>query len=97
MEKMKAYMVPNAADNGIEGIREATVKGNFSEEAWAYIQKLFPKAKIKGNCLTYDMGATSLYFQLCDTPRLSVELKAIISNKEIQGKSFEVENLRVVL
>lgn len=31
---MKAYMVPNAADNGIEGIKEAIVRGNFSEEAW---------------------------------------------------------------
>jgi hypothetical protein len=44
MEKMKAYMVPNAVDNGIEGIREATVEGNFSEEAWTYVQMLFPDA-----------------------------------------------------
>ena len=32
MEKMKAYMVPNAAVNGIGGIKEATVKGNFPKK-----------------------------------------------------------------
>jgi len=97
MEKMKAYMVPNAADNGIEGIREATVKGNFSEEAWAYIQKLFPEAQLKENCLTYDMGTTRLSFKSCDKQGLNVEVKAITSNKDYLGKSFEVENLKVVL
>ncbi|MCG1012289.1 hypothetical protein JT739_06715 [Tepidanaerobacter sp. GT38] len=97
MEKMKAYMVPNAADNGIDGISEAIVKGNFSEEAWAYIQKLFSNAQFKGNCLTYDMGTTRLAFQFCDQAELSVELKAVTSNKEIRGKSFEVENVKITL
>mgnify|MGYP000899912613 FL=1 len=97
MEKMKAYMVPNAADNGIDGISEAIVKGNFSEEAWAYIQKLFSNAQFKGNCLTYDMGTTRLAFQFRDQAELSVELKAVTSNKEIRGKSFEVENVKITL
>ena len=97
MEKMKAYMVPNASDNGIEGISEAIVKGNFSEEAWAYIRKLFSEAQFKGNSLTYDMGTTRLTFHSCDEAGLSVELKAATSNTKFQGKSFEVENIKVTL
>ena len=95
MEKMKAYMVPNAADNGIEGIKEAIVRGNFSEEAWGYIRKLFPDAEQHGNCLKYDMGTTCLSFESWEKPGLNVELKAETTNKKYLGKSFTVENLRI--
>src|SRR5690554_1142616 len=97
MKKMKAYMVPNAADNGIEGIREAIVKGSFSEEAWVYIRRLFPDAKLIGTLLTYDMGTTCLSFESWGKSGLSVELKAATINKEYLGKSFEVENLKVTM
>ena len=97
MEKMKAYMVPNAADNGIEGIKEAVVRGNFSKEAWVYIHKLFPDAKLKETRLTYDMGTTGLSFEICENPGLNVELYAVTANKKNLGKSFEVENLKVTL
>lgn len=95
MEKMKAYMVPNAAVNGIEGIKEAIVRGNFSEEAWGYIQKLFPNAEEKGTCLRYDMGTTCLSFEAWGKPGLSVELKAVTANEKYLGKGFEIENLRI--
>ncbi|NLM21982.1 MAG: hypothetical protein GX207_09600 [Peptococcaceae bacterium] len=95
LEKMKAYMVPNAIDNGIEGVKEAIVKENFSEEAWAYIQKLFPDVKLTGTSLTYDMGTTRLSFELCEEPGLSVELNVETANKKYLGNSFEVENLKV--
>jgi hypothetical protein len=97
MEKMKAYMVPNAAVYGIEGIKAATVKGNFSEEAWIYIQKLFPDVELKGTSLTYDMGTTCLSFELSEKTGLNVELNAVTVNKKYLGKSFEVENLKVTL
>ena len=97
MKKTEAYMVPNAAVNGIEGIKEATVKGSFSEEAWVYIQKLFPDAELKGTCLTYDMGTTCLSFELCEKTGLNVELNAVTVNKKYLGKSFEVKNLKVTL
>ena len=97
MEKMKAYMVPNAADNGIEGIREAIVKGNFSEEAWVYIRKLFPDAKLEGTRLTYDMGTTCLSFESLKNQGFNVELKAVTINKKYLGKSFEIENLKVTM
>ena len=97
MEKMKAYMVPNAIDNGIEGVKEATVKGNFSEEAWAYIQRLFPKAELTGTCLTYDMGTTRLSFESGEKPGLRVELKAETTDKKYSGNSFEIENLKVYI
>ncbi|MGI5860031.1 MAG: hypothetical protein ACOX8P_12080 [Tepidanaerobacteraceae bacterium] len=97
MEKMKAYMVPNAAVYGIEGIKAATVKGNFSEEAWVYIQKLFPDVELKGTSLTYDMGTTCLSFELSEKTGLNVELNAVTVNKKYLGKSFEVENLKVTL
>lgn len=97
MEKMKAYMVPNAADHGIEGIKEAIVKGNLSEEAWAYIRKLFPDAKLEGTRLSYDMGTTSLSFEKCEKPGLNVELHAVTANKKDLEKSFEIENLKVTL
>lgn len=96
MEKMKAYMVPNAADYGIEGINKATVRGNFSEEAWVYLRKLFPQAELKGSCLTYDMGTTSLSFVSWEKPGLNVELNAVTTNEKDLGKSFMVENLQVV-
>ena len=93
MEKMKAYMVPNAAVNGIEGIKKATVRGDFSEEAWAYIRKLFPDAGFDGACLAYEMGTTCLSFAASEKPGLSVELAAVTANKEYLGKSFAVENI----
>lgn len=55
------------------------------------------KGLAKENCLTYDMGTTCLSFKSCDKPGLNAELKTITSNKEYLGKSFEVENLKVVL
>lgn len=97
MEKMKAYMVPNATDNGIEGIKEATVKSNFSKEAWTYIQKLFPEAKQNGSRLTYDMGTTYLSFESCEVLGLNVELKAVTANSNYKGKSFEIENVKVAM
>jgi hypothetical protein len=97
MEKMKAYMVPNAAVNGIEGIKEATAKGNFSEEAWEYVKKIFPNAEFKGSCLTYDMGSTRLSFKQCDKEGLNVELHAVTFDEKYRGKSFEIENLKVIL
>ena len=97
MEKMKAYMVPNAADNGIEGIKEATVKSNFSEEAWTYIRKLFPEAQQNGSRLTYDMGTTYLSFESCDGLGLNVELKAVTANSKYHGKSFTIENVKVTM
>jgi len=90
-------MVPNAIDNGIEGVKEATVKGNFSEEAWAYIQRLFPKAELTGTCLTYDMGTTRLSFESGEKPGLRVELKAETTDKKYSGNSFEIENLKVYI
>lgn len=95
MEKMKTYMVPNAAVNGIEGIKEAVVKGNFSEDAWVYIRKLFPSAEQKGCRLTYDMGTTFLSFELCVKSGLNVELEAVTTNEKHLGESFDVENLKV--
>ncbi|HEY8392734.1 MAG TPA: hypothetical protein VIL83_08415 [Capillibacterium sp.] len=97
MEKIKAYMVPNAARYGIEGIDKATVRSNFSGEAWIYLQKLFPKAVMKGSCLTYDMGGTSLFFAQWEKPGLDVELHAVTTYGKNLGKSFMVENVRVTL
>lgn len=95
MKKMKAYMVPNATDNGIEGIKEAIVKSNFSKEALTYIKKLFPEAEQNGSRLTYDMGTTYLSFELGDELGLKVELKAETAKSIYKGKSFEIENVKV--
>lgn len=95
MEKMKPYMVPNSTDNGILGIGEAIVKGNFSEEAWVYIRKLFPEAKQNGSRLTYDMGTTCLSFESCLDLDLTVELSATTTNLEYSKKSFKIENVKV--
>ena len=97
MEKMKAYMVPNAAVNGIEGIKEAIVRGNFSGEAWEYIRKLFPGADQLGNRLTFNMGTTYLSYEACEEPALRVELKAVTENNKNQCSSFAIENLKITL
>jgi len=95
MEKMKTYMVPNASVNGIEGVKEAIVKGSFSEEAWVYIRKLFPNAKANGSRRTYDMGTTLLSFESSEELGLNVELKVVTANEIYLGKSFDVENLKI--
>lgn len=82
-------------DNGILGIREAIVKGNFSEEAWTYIQKLFPEAKQNGSRLTYDMRTTCLAFEPCHDLGLSVALNATTTNLEYSKQSFRIENVIV--
>lgn len=96
MEKVRAYMVPNSADNGIFGIEEAIIKNNFSEEAISYVKNLFPDLKQQGSHLLYDMGSTRLSFESWrETLPLSIELRAVTTNPTYANKDFQIENVKV--
>lgn len=95
MKKMKNYMVPNATVNGILGIKRAAVYSNFSQEACAYINKLFPAAKNIHSSLICDMGDTELSFVQCREPQLRLELWAVVDNSRYTANSFEIENVQL--
>lgn len=96
MEKMKEYMVPNSKENGIEGIREANLKGKFNQDGIDYIKKIFPQALVVDNKIVYDMGETRLSFEMDEDEDIKLELKSLTTNKELQGKGFEIENVQVI-
>ena len=47
--KMKAYMVPNAADRGIEGIKEAIVKRKFIRRSLGVYTKAISRCQTRRN------------------------------------------------
>ncbi|SFJ92999.1 VOC family protein [Thermoflavimicrobium dichotomicum] len=92
----KYFMKPNAEDNGITGIRTATVRSDFSQDAWEYLHKLFPEALKMDSKLTLDMGTTQLVFENRKGVSLTVELQAV-SVLPRKHQSFQVENVLVTI
>jgi len=98
LEMMKKYfMVPNARDYGITGIREAIVKSHFSTEAWEYIEKLFPNLIGNRTKATFDMGETKLTFEQSQQDDLWVELRAATAKENLRDGRFTIENVEVVV
>lgn len=56
-EFMNQYMVPNSRDNGIEGIKHVTIKGDFTEHDFAVIGSVFDNnAKIENEKITVKLN-----------------------------------------
>lgn len=87
-ERIRSYMVPNAADNGIEAIRHATMRHNFSAEAFDYLRTILPQTKVEGDRMICNLDQdTSLLFKRSPDldSSLEVELRSVSSRPEYVG------------
>ena len=97
LQQLKAYMVPNAAEHGIEGIRTAVVRDAFTDAAWSFWKRVFPQAVSTVNRIALDLAeGTSLVVERNQSSGIEVELHATTRREELVGQRCRLENVWLV-
>ena len=92
VEFMRQYMVPNARDNGINGIEEIKIKGAFTESDFELINTIFKtKESIDNGVVIYLDNNQKLFFEKAD------EYKVIVtaSSRNIKHSEVKIENILI--
>ena len=92
VELMHQYMVPNARDNGINGIEEIKIKGVFTESDFELINTIFKtKESIDNGVVIYLDNNQKLFFEKAD------EYKVIVtaSSRNVKHSEVKIENILI--
>jgi hypothetical protein len=94
-DRIKKYLVPNADENGIEGIDSASISLPLTDESISYLRKIFPHGNVSPDRYEVQMTNGTLTFLNSSTTTLS--LKAKNTNPKYLGKRFDFQNVSVTL
>jgi hypothetical protein len=93
---MKRFMKPNASEQGITGIVKATLHGDFSDEAWDYLKRLFPWTVDTDERLVFGLDeGHQLCFQKSKDMSPVLSLVARSEDPAKRGGEFQLENVRL--
>lgn len=90
---VKRYLIPNADQNGINGIRSVKFCLPLTENVRAYIKTLFPRAKDENDRVEIPLIGGELVFKSAE--KVIIELKVDASSQQFQGNQFSLENVFV--
>ena len=89
---MQQYMVPNARDNGINGMAEIKIKGPLTESDFELINTIFKtKESIDNGVVIYLNHNQKLFFEYAD--EYNVEITT--SSKNVKPSEVEIENILI--
>ena len=92
---MLQYMVPNSRENGIEGIIEIKIYGNYSEQDRTLIKNIFPNVLFKNNGIEVELknGQKLTFLQ---EENHHVEIYTQCKNKEYINKNVSIHNIKII-
>lgn len=97
LQQLKAYMIPNAAERGIDGIGTAIVRGPFSDAAWSFWKSVFPQAVSTADRIDVDLAEnTRLVVERGPSSGIELELHANSKRPELVGQGCQIGNVRLV-
>jgi hypothetical protein len=91
----QAGLVPNAAQNGINGIRRAEIElPNLSESMDMLIQ-LFPDIHFEGESWVSQIEKQRLIFSQSPDKNTRLKLTTIATQRSAVGRAFRIDNVEV--
>jgi hypothetical protein len=92
---MRQYMVPNSKDNGIKGIYKVVINGDFINEDFELIQKVFEIVEKKNDTIVVNLSnEQQLIFKKSNS--FLVEVCTYGNNETLNGSKIEIENVKVI-
>lgn len=92
VEFMRQYMVPNARDNGINGIADIKIKGAFTESDFELINKIFnTKESIDNGVVIYLDDDQKLFFEYADEYEVTITTSSI----NVNHSEVKIENILI--
>lgn len=92
VEFMRKYMVPNAKDNGINGIKEIRIKGPFTESDFGLINTIFKtKESLDNGVIIYLENDQTLIFESADEYNVDV----ISSSSNDRNSEVKIESILI--
>ena len=89
---MRQYMVPNARDNGINGIEEIKIKGPFTDSDFQLINKIFKtKESIDNGVVVYLDNNQKLFFEYADEYKVDIRT----ASNDVKHSEIKIENMLV--
>ncbi len=90
-EFMNQYMVPNSRDNGIEGIKHVTIKGDFTKQDFTLISSIFEDStKDKNEKITAKLNENQVIDFIRDK---NYEVEIYTDSDE--GRCLSIENINI--
>lgn len=94
VEFMRKYMVPNARDYGIHGIKEMTIQGAFTESDFSLIHRIFKNREaIDNGVVVYLDHNQKLFFTNADDYEVQISLASDNDN----GSEVMIENISITI
>ena len=92
VEFMRQYMVPNARENGIDGIEEIKVTGTFTESDFQLINTIFKrKEPIENGVVVYLNHNQKLLFESGDEYKVDIKT----SSNNVKHSEVTIENISI--
>ncbi len=95
-EMFQLGMVPNAIQNGINGIRRVEVALPNLADSLEILRRTFPDLKQENECWASQMEKTRIIFRQSPNTDTQVRLSTITSQRNYVGKKFQIANVELV-
>ena len=94
-DRLKAYMTPNADQNGVTGVTEAHLRLPLTEEVCSFLQHIFPAAKFAANALTIPLATGLVHVENADYVHADFYAQATDADRSACAVTLENVTLHV--
>lgn len=93
---MRSYMVPNATENGIQGIKEISIEGTFTNSDFKQLQRIFDKAEVTDHEVNVFLNSNQqVTFKKAATYQVQVILFS--KNNTYHPNKIKIENTELLI
>ena len=95
-ESSMAALLPNARDNGINGIRRVEIELPNLDESSETLQKVFTSLQLESGEWTANLDKQRLVFRSSPDQHAHVRVQTVTSKKAHIGQKFQLDNVEVI-